>query len=578
MSVGGKTIQVATGFAHTCAVLQSGAVRCWGSGALGRLGTGKTVDIGDDETPAQGSSVVVTGSIDECALGIDDCDVNAHCNDEAVGFSCACKSGYAGDGRHCADVDECAAGTATCSPDAVCTNTVGNYTCACKGGYTGNGFTCNDVDECAAGTAGCDVHAHCTNSPGTYLCTCQSGYEGDGVTCRLRPTIVTVAAGGNHSCALLNTGEVRCWGAANFGQLGYGNTNSIGDDEAPYVAGAVDLGGKAVEITAGENHTCARIDDGTVRCWGRASAGQLGYGNRNDIGDNEVPRVAGIVDVGGTAVHIAAGQQHTCAVLDTGSVRCWGLGETGRLGYANTRSIGDDETPASAGDVALGGKASRLALGQYHTCALLESGAVGCWGFGLYGQLGYAQSTTIGDDETPASAGSVNVGGSAVQIAAGAHHTCALLQTGSVRCWGYGIYGSLGYGNTDTIGNDETPASAGDVPTGGKVVNLAAGGYRTCALMQGGAVRCWGYGMHGALGYGSTETIGDNETPASIGDVPLGASASFVACGATHACSVSTDGVRCWGEGALGRLGYASTSNVGDNETPASAGTVRILQ
>jgi alpha-tubulin suppressor-like RCC1 family protein/subtilisin family serine protease len=578
VNVGGKSIQVAAGFAHTCAVQQSGSVRCWGNGALGCLGTGKKATIGDDETPAAGGAVVVSGSVDECALGIDDCDVNATCNDDPVGFRCACKPGYAGDGRHCADVDECAGGTAQCAVEAQCVNNAGGYACSCPSGYMGNGFTCTDIDECLSGAAQCDVHASCTNRPGSYLCACHSGYEGDGTTCRLRPTIVTVASGGSHTCALLNVGEVRCWGAANFGQLGYGNTNAIGDDEAPFAAGSVDLGGKAVEIAAGENHTCARLEDGAVRCWGRAAAGQLGYGNRNDIGDNEVPRVAGNVDIGGRAVHIAAGQQHTCAIVEGGSVRCWGLGETGRLGYANTRTIGDDETPASAGAVALGGSAARLALGQFHTCALLESGAVRCWGFGLYGQLGYGQSATIGDDETPASRGDVDVGGTAIQIAAGAQHTCVLRDTGAVRCWGYGVYGPLGYGNTDTIGNDEMPATAGDVPVGAKVINLTAGGQRTCALLQTGAVRCWGYGLYGALGYASTETIGDNETPSSIGDVPLGAVSSFVSAGSMHTCAVSADGVRCWGEGAEGRLGYGTIVDVGDDETPSSAGIVRILQ
>jgi alpha-tubulin suppressor-like RCC1 family protein len=351
----------------------------------------------------------------------------------------------------------------------------------------------------------------------------------------------------------------------------------VGDDEHPYTAGNVDVGGKAQEIAAGENHTCALIEDGSVRCWGRASYGQLGYGNTNDIGDNETPRSAGNVNVGGKVIRIAAGQNHTCAILEGGAVRCWGLGETGRLGYANSRTVGDDETPSTMGDIALGGKAVRLALGQYHSCALLDTGKVRCWGFGLYGQLGYGQSATIGDDENPASAGDVSIGGTAVRIAAGAYHTCALLDTGSVRCWGYGIYGALGYGDTDTIGNDESPASAGDVPVGGQVIDIVAGGNHTCAIMQSGAARCWGYGQHGVLGYAAVQTIGDNETPASVGDVQLGASTSHLACGASHTCAVATDGVRCWGEGAMGRLGRVSVADIGDDETAGAGGVVRVL-
>ena len=134
------------------------------------------------------------------------------------------------------------------------------------------------------------------------------------------------------------------------------------------------------------------------------------------------------------------------------------------LGYGNTEDIGDDETPASAGDVNLGGLAVEIAAGGEHTCALLTTGAVRCWGHGARGALGYGNIEDIGDDETPASAGDVYIGGTAVHITAGAGHSCALLATGAVRCWGAGLTGCLGYGNTEDIGDDETPASAGDVP------------------------------------------------------------------------------------------------------------------
>jgi len=106
------------------------------------------------------------------------------------------------------------------------------------------------------------------------------------------------------------------------------------------------------------------------------------------------------------------------------------------------------------------------------------------------------------------------------QVAAGAYHTCALLTNGSVRCWGRNTYGPLGYGNTITIGDDEAPKSAGDVKVGGAVTQIAAGSDHTCALLTNGNVRCWGDGSYAPHGYGNTNDIGDNETPASVGDVP----------------------------------------------------------
>ncbi len=331
-----------------------------------------------------------------------------------------------------------------------------------------------------------------------------------------------VAAGHLHTCATLESGAVRCWGWNGSGQLGYGNTDSIGDDETPSAAADVDVGGPVRQIAAGDLHTCALLTDGSVRCWGAGASGQLGYANTNTIGDDETPASAGNVDVGRPVRQIAAGAAHTCALLTTGTVRCWGSGGNGRLGYANGSFIGDDETPKSAGDVDIGGPVQQIAVaGGFHTCALLTDGNVRCWGDGAHGALGYGNTDTIGDDETPASAGNVDLGGTAQQIAAGGSQMCALLTDGKLRCWGFGANGQLGYANTNNVGDDETPASAGDVDVGGSVAKVAAGasGFHTCALLNDGAVRCWGDGASGKLGYGNTNSIGDDETPAAAGNV-----------------------------------------------------------
>jgi alpha-tubulin suppressor-like RCC1 family protein len=180
--------------------------------------------------------------------------------------------------------------------------------------------------------------------------------------------------------------------------------------------------------------------------------------------------LAGDVHVGGSVIQLAAGGSHTCALLDTGTVRCWGDAAYGQLGYGNTRNIGDNETPASAGDVHVGGFVVKVVAGELHTCALLDTGAVRCWGYSEFGQLGYGNTIQIGDDEPPASAGNISVGGSVVQFAAGGSHTCALLDTGAVRCWGSARSGQLGYGNRISIGDTETPASADDVDIGGSLL------------------------------------------------------------------------------------------------------------
>jgi len=138
----------------------------------------------------------------------------------------------------------------------------------------------------------------------------------------------------------------------------------------------VDLGSgrTARAITAADEHTCALLDNGRVRCWGFGNSGRLGYGTTNDIGDDETPGSVGPVDLGSgrTARAITAGGAHTCALLDNGAVRCWGWGDSGRLGYGNTNTIGDDETPGTVGPVDLAGLiyvrgAARLTLGSRPT-------------------------------------------------------------------------------------------------------------------------------------------------------------------------------------------------------------------
>ena len=386
-----------------------------------------------------------------------------------------------------------------------------------------------------------------------------------------------LSLGGEHSCFRSGGGKARCWGRGENGRLGYGNENHIGDDETPASAGDVNVGGTVNQISLGYSHTCALLNTGKVRCWGDGEYGQLGYGNENDIGDDETPADAGDVNVGGTVVQISAGGLHTCALLSTGKVRCWGYGLYGQLGYGNENDIGDGETPASAGDVNVGGTVVQISAGLYHTCALLNTGKVRCWGEGATGRLGYGNQTDIGDDEDPKDAGDVNVGGTVVQISAGYEHTCTILNTGKVRCWGEGATGRLGYGNQTDIGDDETPASAGDVNVGGTVVQISAGSFHTCALLNTRKVRCWGLAHNGRLGYGNDIDIGDGEDPAVAGDVNVGGTVTQISVGNSHTCALlNTEKVRCWGYGNSGRLGYGNADDIGDDETPASAGDVNI--
>ncbi|MCH9680058.1 MAG: hypothetical protein K0V04_01390 [Deltaproteobacteria bacterium] len=406
--------------------------------------------------------------------------------------------------------------------------------------------------------------------------------DDDGCKADCTPTLVSVLApGGSHTCAALDTGSVRCWGNGSAGRTGLGQGVTIGDDEPASAAAVVTLGAAVDQIVAGASHTCVRYVDAAVRCFGRSLEGQLGYGVPGDIGDDEAPNEAPFVLLGGTVSMLSssAGAFHNCALLEQGGVRCWGLADNGRLGVPGlTGAIGDDEELALLPTVDVGGTAVDVAVGAEHSCVRFAGGGVRCWGHNASGQLGQGNTDDVGDNESPASVPTIALGGPVAQIAAGFFHNCVLLEAGFVRCWGRGNNGRLGYGNTVWIGDNEVPSSAGNVDVGGVVVELTAGNAHSCARLDTGAVRCWGWAGMGQLGYGDLEDVGDDEVPAEAGDVPLGAPAVRIAAGGNHTCALLDTGrVRCWGSADHGRLGYGDLETIGDDETPARVGDVPMF-
>lgn len=404
------------------------------------------------------------------------------------------------------------------------------------------------------------------------------------------PAVEKIAAGIDHTCAVaLDGARLRCWGLNDRGQLGQGSTEDIGDDEPASLATDVALVGfgRVVELAAGIVHTCARSDTGRVRCWGDREL--LGLEASEDIGDDEaVPNqdidlgfVDGDPQKPQTALAIAAATRWTCALLADNTARCWGLNDTGGLGLGfESDPIGDDEPVADAPPVPVGALLRGIDAGTSHVCGLTSTNRVRCWGHNNDGQLGYGHTQRIGDDDTPADAGDVDLGGDkVVELTVGGAHACVRTLEDKVRCWGFNAYGQLGYGHTESVGDDELPASAGyvQVDKTRSVVQLAAGTVHTCAVLDDGNVKCWGYGQEGQLGHGDTKSIGDNETPASAPDVKIGGQVERLTLG-EHACALlTTRDVRCWGINYSGQLGYGHTQLVGDNEPPKSAGNVAIF-
>ena len=415
---------------------------------------------------------------------------------------------------------------------------------------------------------------------------------------------VYAVAGGRFNtdvmCVLMERGTVRCWGDRWRPLWGYGSRTAgiVG----PTGVGDLPLGGPALQFRGGVSNECARMAVGDVRCWGSSTGGLLGYGNDENIGDDETPSDAGPVPigVGGRVADIAGGDDFVCAVHDSGRVRCWGSNHAGQLGmgHQDQINVGDDETPASMdSDVLLGGRAVQVAGGRYKACALMDTGKVRCWGLNApdwnpgkkeligrsYG-LGYGAAwgthEPLGDDEPPSVAGDLALPGTAKKVVAGGYHMCALMDGGAVRCWGYAGYGNLGHGNnwTEHIGDDETAAATVPLTFESPVVDLIAGYWHTCVLLENGSVRCWGDGhTSGQLGIPGVFRLGDDEEITSVAPVNVGGPVARIFPFEDGTCAVMrAGGLRCWGYNG-GILGYPFAQNIGDDEHPASAGDIMLF-
>ena len=356
--------------------------------------------------------------------------------------------------------------------------------------------------------------------------------------------VSSVASFGNHSCSVLEGGSVQCWGANGSGQLGNGTT----------VASSVPVNVQnitnAVSVSTGDSHSCALLATGAVQCWGSNSSLALGTGSTTP-GTSAVPVSVSSVT---NAVSISLGANHSCAALATGSVVCWGANASGQLGDSSTTSRSTRVTVSGVAGV------SSISAGGTHTCAVLSTGVVRCWGNNSSGQLG---NLSVASNSVV----SVQVEGldSAVRaIQSGTASSCALLQTGSIQCWGAGARGELGNG----LGSSSlAPVTVSGITN---AAALAMGGSTSCAILQDATVQCWGNGDFGKLGNGDSASTSQALIPVTVSGL---SDAENISVGLAHVCSVTTSGVlKCWGRNNLGQLGSASPAA---SSTPLNA--TRVL-
>lgn len=414
-------LKIATGSFHTCLLLTDGVIKCWGYNYYNQLGTG--------DAAARGNQPATMG------VNLSPVDLGLSTTDKVV--------------------DICAGQLFTCA-----STKDGGVKC------WGN----NEVGQLGRGSAFDREFKMGKALPFTDL----------GKDFKVK----SLACGETHTCALSDQGLVKCWGQGYYGGLGLGDKISRGTrpedmgDNLPALAGLTNI----QAITAGNSYTCAASADG-LRCWGKASEGQLGLENAEPKGNTpetipgKLPFVKLSADSGEKILSITAGYDATCALIantkTTGStnaitttqdvspsfVKCWGDNLSGFLGAGNT-------TPYGLKSGTMGTALPRLDLGldeivsiQTHanaTCALSKSGRVKCWGRNAGGQLGLGDSQSRG--ALPSDMGKnlpdVDLGLPARALSVGAlsPHSCAILINSEIKCWGNNDTGQLGYENSVDLG------------------------------------------------------------------------------------------------------------------------------
>ena len=337
---------------------------------------------------------------------------------------------------------------------------------------------------------------------------------------------VQIAAGDSHSLAIKEDGSVWAWGNNYYGQLGDGSTTN--KTNPVLVAGLSNV----AMIAAGDAHSLALKVDGSVWAWGRNNYGQLGNGSTTN--KTSPFQVAGLSNV----AMIAAGSYHSLALKDDGSVWVWGYNGFGQLGDgSNTNKSSPVQVPGLS-------SVSMIASGNYHSLAIKDDTSVCAWGYNRYGQLGDGSTTNKTSPVHVAELSNV------VMITAGRHLSLGLKDDGSVWAWGYNYYGQLGDGSTT---NKTSPVQVSGLSN---VLMIASGDSHSLGLKDDGSVWAWGINGSGQLGDGSTT---NKTNPVQL---PGLSNVAMIAAGFYNSLAIKDDGsVWAWGINNSGQLGDGSTTN-----------------
>ncbi len=570
VDVSGLTANVAVitaGSNHTCALLKSGGMKCWGSNANGQLGDNSTIQRStavDVTGLANGVAAIAAGGSHTCAstasggakcwgdnasgdLG-DNTATQRTTPVDVVGLTSGVSAVTVGAFHSCALM---ASGAAKCW-GANTSGQLGDTTTSQRNTATNvPGFNL----KVAAITAG-NNHTCAVTTGGSLKCwgNNTSGQLGDSTTSN-RPSLIgvnglsfdaaAIAGGQSFTCSPDTGGSLRCWGKNDYGQLG---NNTAGESTFKSVpVNVVGLSAGMVSVKEGQFHSCGLTASGGVKCWGTNNTSELGLGNAGSSIDlSSVP--VDVVGLSSGVVAIDVGRYHSCALTNVGGVKCWGDNFYGQLGDNTTevRSTPVDVIGATSGIKAIG-------LGHYHSCALTTSGTVKCWGADAGNEFG---DNGAAGEQSHVAVNAANGITGALALAVGNAHGCVITATGGMKCWGSNSSGQLGSGIADS---SSVPIDVAGLSAG--VASIAANDNTSCAVMISGALKCWGHNTDGELG---DNTIDNRMIPTDV--VGLGSGVAEVALGRYHACArLVGGGLKCWGENQFGEVGDTTSTQANES-------------
>lgn len=561
---------IGTGFAHTCALINNGTLKCWGRNNEGQLGLGNTTSV-SLPTDVTGLSHVtslglVTGGYHTCVTINDG---TAKC----WGYN---NLGQVGNGS----TSNVNSPTLVNGTDYKVKVVIGNTnTCfllqngaiKCVGGGTSGQLGDNNGTNNTSlvtvsgfdGTGGQQANAiygswtsFCaTRTDNTYWCWGSNGYSmlGDGTgTTRNAPvsiayggTIADVSLGGAHKLVAMSDGSLKANGGNRAGQLGLSFVNTSSKSTATTVSGFSNV----IKVAAGYEHSCVLLQNGTVKCFGANSQMQLGGGQRSSY----LTPVSLALQIS-NVLAIATSSFHSCFLKTDGTAAC--------AGWNQAYQLGSNALTSSIVPVAVSGLSNANSIsagGNIHTCATLSDGTAKCWGYGASGQIGDGTLNSR-NLATPVSLGATPPTTS--KIATGNAHSCTALSNYTVKCWGLGSSGQLGNGGTSSSSSPVVVSVIDGSSAALKAMDIVTGYAHSCALISDGTIKCWGLNNYGQIGIGNTT---NQNTPVTVSGI---STAIKITAGNYHTCAVLSNGnVQCWGQNSTGQIGNNSFTTA---KTPVS--------